>query len=31
MSMCNIIYVLSFPRRPLGTWPFSFMTSMVER
>lgn len=31
MSTCNLISVLPFPRRPSGTLPFSFMTSMVEK
>lgn len=31
VSTCNLVSVLPFPRRPLGTWPFSSMTSMAER
>lgn len=28
---CNLVSILPFPRRPSGIWPFSSMTSMVER
>lgn len=31
MPTCNLVSVLPFPRRPLGTWPFFSMTSTAER